>query len=253
MIVLHKEIASKTSKHATAIFYGGFLNLLTKGSAEYIEAQGTLTLLSYRDLCLGVTNQHVLGDYSRPTNDKVFNVAFTKHQPIPGRLLFKSKQGNADFPYDIAVFLLDRATVVNGGKFPLELSESFERLNIGDQALAIGFPGIERHIKNEFQMAHPLYHVVGQCIHASDRTIVLHEKLRPPEERIIRFRGMSGGPIFRLDSPHGYSFSGISFQGRGFDENDDSTRGDDIWVHGFPFGPEEIDHAFDIFRPNLTL
>lgn len=253
MTDLPEGLSFETSKHATAMFFGKSLDLLSKGSAKYIDDQGTLTLFCYRGLCLGVTNQHVVGEYAGPSKDKLFHIALRRHQPIPGRLLFKSTQGNPDFPFDIAVFLLDRTTIVAGGKSPIDLSESFEPLEEGDQALAVGFPGRERYIENEFRMAHPIYHVIATCVCASDRKIVLYEKLCPPSDRTVRFGGMSGGPIFRLRSPYHYSFSGILFEGRGFDDNRNGARGDEIWVYGFPLGPAQLEHAFNIFRPNLQL
>src|SRR5204862_227798 len=109
------------------------------------------------------------------------------------------------------------------------------------QGLAVGFPGIERAGVSETIMTHPLYHVTAKCIGVSDRLIVLHQELPPPADRCVKFGGLSGGPLFRVQ-PDEYSFAGIIFQGRGFaDTVDQSASSPDIWVWAFPLSPSQLD------------
>jgi hypothetical protein len=105
--------------------------------------------------------------------------------------------------------------------------------------------------KDEQLMSHGLYHVVASCIGVSDRKIMLYESLPSSQNKPYRFGGMSGGPIFRLKSDEAVGFSGILFQARGFGDTDSEQIGDDIGVLGFPFGPSEIERAFDVFKPRL--
>jgi len=253
MVDLSKEISKALAKRCAALFFNDLLEVFLKGSAGTIDGQGTMTFLRYRDRCFGVTNQHVLGDYVRPTKEKVFHVALRKHIPIPGRLLFKSTKDNPDFPFDFAVFLLDESQIINGGKFPINLEAEYTPMAEHEQGLAIGFPGIERHIRDGLTMAHPLYHVVAKCVSASDRQIVLHEELPPPCDKVIRFGGMSGGPIFRLNGNECYSFAGIMFEGRGFADTEEGVSENEIWVYGFPLSNDMFDHALEVFKPSLEL
>ena len=212
-----------------------------------------MTFLNYHDRCFGVTNKHVLGDYVRPTKEKVFHVALRKHLPIPGRLLFKSSKYNADFPFDIAVFLLDEDEIKKGGKIPINLDAEYSPMDEQEQGLAIGFPGIERHVRDGITMAHPLYHVVAKCISTSDLQMILYEELPPPRGKTIRFGGMSGGPIFRLIGNESYSFTGIMFEGRGFADNENGVSDNEIWIYGFPLTNDMFDHALEVFKPSLDL
>ena len=253
-----RELFSQTSKHVVAMFHANPIELLMKGSVDCVRGhQATLTLIKYDGHCFGVTNQHVAMEGS--ISQHVFYVALKTQQSIPGRLLFQSTQDSPDLPFDLAVFLLNEAAIRDGGKDPIDLEQLFEPLSEGDQAVAVGFPGIERRLENPVQMSHGLYHVVAQCRCASDRKLVLQEDLSPPEGRRIMFGGMSGGAIFRLTSRKTYTFSGIVFAGRGFDDKpgDDDTRQRNadrrhqVWIYGFPFGPKELDHGLGIFHPDL--
>lgn len=253
MAELQTKIFSATATHTAALFYAKPIDVLMKGSAESIENQGSITFINYRGVCLGVTNEHVVEDYEGPSKDRVYLIALKNHQPLPGRLLFTSTQKNPDFSFDIAVFLLDQKTIVDGGKVPLEIEKHYGKISVGDTALAVGFPGIERRIKDALHMEHQIYHSIVTCGNSSDRKIILQETLSPPSDRIIRFGGMSGGPIFRVESKEDYVLSGIIFEGRGFHEDEKEPPGEDMWVWGFPLSPEQLDLAFDLFKPDLKL
>lgn len=251
MVDLSKETSKASAKHCAALFFNDILEVFLKGSADTIDGQGTMTFINYHDRCFGVTNQHVLTDYVRPTKEKAFHIALRNHIPIPGRLLFKSTKDNPDFPFDIAVFLLEENKIIKGGKIPINLEAEYAPMAEQEQGLAIGFPAIERHVKDGLTMAHPLYHVVAKCISASDRQIILHEELLPPQDRVIRFGGMSGGPIFRFNESESYSFTGIMFEGRGFADNENGLSENEIWIYGFPLSNDMFDHALEVFKPSL--
>ena len=251
LVDLSRNISEASSKHCAALFFNDLAEVLTKGSADTIDGQGTMTFLNYHDRCFGVTNQHVLGDYVRPTSNKVFHLALQKHIPIPGRLLFKSTKDNPDFPFDIAVFLLDEEEIIANGKIPINLESKYEPIAEFEQGMAVGFPGIERQIRSGMTMAHPLYHVVAKCISVSDRQMILHEESPPPQSKEISFGGMSGGAVFRLTEDESYSFTGIIFEGRGFADNEEGTPENEIWLYGFPLSGEMFEQALDVFRPCL--
>jgi hypothetical protein len=247
---LPRAITAPTAKHAAAFFHANLLDVMRKGSAESIKAQGTMTFLNYRGKCLGVTNQHVIGEYTWPAIEKVFHLALSKHTPLSGRLLFSSTQENHDYPYDVAVFLIPEEVVISGGKIPINLESEYQELCADQMALAVGFPGIERKKKNDLQMEHPLYHVTATCRLASDRKLILQDEATP-RKSMTRFGGMSGGPIFRLVDGGGYRFSGILFEGRGFSDTDESRDSSEIWVYGFPFGPHQVDRGLELFGGSI--
>jgi len=243
-----KKLSSTTAKHAAAIFYGKPVDFINKGSAEGIESQGTITFISYKGLCFGVTNEHVAENYDGPNKDRVYYIALRKHVPLPGRLLFKSTKDKPDLPFDIAVFLLDEAAIINGGKIPILIDKRYGQLKEGDMGFAVGFPGVERRRKNSIQMAHGIYHIVAKCISSSDRLIILYEKLAPSLDRIVKFGGISGGSIYRVESEDDYTLTGIIFQGRGHHEEANKDPNDGIWIWGFPIGPDLFDKAFKIYN-----
>ena len=81
-------------------------------------------------------------------------------------------------------------------------------------------------------MRHRLYHVVANCVGASDRKIVLFESLPSPHNKPHRFGGMSGGLIFKFTAADSVAFSGILFERREFGDTDAGPVGDEIWVYG---------------------
>ena len=85
------------------------------------------------------------------------------------------------------------------------------------------------------------------------KNIILYGRVKPSSERIIRFGGMSGGPIFKIMSEYDYSFSGIIYEGRGFHEGKNTEPTDEIWIYGLLFGPEQLDLAFKLFKPKLKI
>ncbi|HPF99014.1 MAG TPA: serine protease [Kiritimatiellia bacterium] len=224
-----------TARYCAALFYNTAEDVAFGCRAESIKAQGTLTFVRYETYYLGITNEHVVGkDYSGPCPEKLFSLALKKHTPLPGQLIFKSDRGNQDFPYDIAVFELDKRTVEHGGKCFYDFRCDHSGLSAGDLAFAVGFPGRERRVRQVGVMEHPLYHVCATCQGYSDRQIVLQNDL-PGKSRDITFGGMSGGPIFKEMEDNQYELLGIAFEGRGFgDREEGSDLNSDIWVFGFP-------------------
>ena len=61
-------LCKTTKRHAAALFFGEIADLIWKGSGRYIQAQGTITFIRYRNRCFGVTNDHV---YHAPSSKVV--------------------------------------------------------------------------------------------------------------------------------------------------------------------------------------
>lgn len=236
---LPKIISSATSKHVAAFFYGDSNNSAVSGtSPTFIENQGTMTFIDYRGYCLGITNEHVIRD----SGLRRFYLAFTQHEPIASTLLFKSKENNPDFPFDIAVFLMNRERIIRGGKTPINIDLGHKAIMKNKQGLAVGFPGRERFDIKGIQMAHPLYHVVANCESISDRKINLRDINTIQKNKSLELGGLSGGAIFGIESEDKYFFTGIISDAKM------NTSGNEIWIMGFPLSLKQIDLAFKVFR-----
>jgi len=213
--------------------------LVTKGGAESIFDQGTITFVKVGEDVYGVTNEHVANPQGAPS-DHIFHVALDQHFPLPRPPLFMSTPSNPDCPYDLAIFKMDLEAIVNAGKMPIDLTEAPSiQLEAENLALVVGFPGYRRQITKEHTV-HEMAHVVSTCRLLSDRTIMLVDVLNdlPPD---LRFGGLSGGPIFALGAEQEYQFVGIVFDGRGpgdFEEEVNQAGSpinkEEIWVRGFP-------------------
>jgi Trypsin-like peptidase domain len=234
-----QAIRKATKQHVAALMYGEIGDLIWQGSGRYIKAQGTITFIRYRNRCFGVTNEHVYPGKASRTS--VWHIALKEHQPLRARPLFTSTRTNADYPFDIALFELDEEVISRGGKIPIELAEDAV-LEEGDLLLAVGFPGAERKIFEE-QTLHGLYHVGATAIGFSDRTIQLYEELSDSKSQTWNFGGMSGGPIFKV-KPNSYSLAGIIFDAA------ETPPPNTIHIEGFPFGPAQLELAFQVFGLN---
>lgn len=225
-----------TKRHAAALFFGEIPDLIWKGSGRYIQAQGTITFIRYRNRCFGVTNDHV---YHAPSSKTVvWHMALNTHQPFLQQPLFASTQNNPDFPFDIALFELDEGVILRGGKMPVDVNQD-ALLTEGDPLLAVGFPKRRRKLLDEQgYVAHGLYHVVATAIGISDRNIELHESLLDPKQKRWHFGGMSGGPIFQVTSETSYRLAGIIHQAP------KTPTPNTIYIRGFPFGKTQLEWAF---------
>ncbi|MGA7437253.1 MAG: hypothetical protein WBW32_03885 [Luteibacter sp.] len=245
---LPPEISRPTASHCAALFYGTLPNLIWKGSDTFIEGQGTLTFLRYKDHLFGVTNEHVIKKamdaYETKTKEYVFLVALRKHTQIRSMPIARFTQDNPDLPLDLAVFHLPRYFLDGSDKIPIDLNQSnLPLLGPGAKALAVGFPGSQREAVGPQTMSHRLFHVVATCQGISDRKIILQDAFdqQGPEHK---FGGMSGGPVFALTGDHRYEFQGIVFEGRGFgDVGPDDPPGTENWIWAFPFCGELLERA----------
>jgi hypothetical protein len=250
---LPNELSKATGKHCAAITYGDLSDFIWKGSAKYIKQQGTITFIEYKGECYGITNNHVVEDacLARVQNNKyyVFVIALKEHTRVKGFPIFRSNPQNPDFPYDIAIFHLNRKEIIDGGKQPINLQVEPLKVNEGDKLLAVGFPGKERQTISSEIMAHQMYHVVATCHSISDRQIILHDHL-PDKRQDARFPGISGGPIFSVTEDYNYQLQGIVHEGRGFCEMIDRklVEYDDIWVWGHPFSIKHLEQALALAK-----
>ncbi len=230
------------------MFFGSFLDLGHKGSADYIIAQGTMTFIRYKERCFGITNKHVIENkHTAQISDLVFQLGPYRHTPfpMPRRPFFMSSESDPDCPYDIAIFLLTEeivSAILHSHKEFIELEGHATTILEGDQGLVVGFPGHKRAKRNGGIMAHPLNHVVASCRGVSDRQIIFQDEVQQDLSN-VDFGGMSGGPIFKLCSPSEYQFIGIL-------SNASNTQGSQaIWLKGFPFGPSLMDYILTTTQP----
>jgi hypothetical protein len=223
-------LSRATKQHVVPIFRVDPAQVALYGTPEKLEGQGTMTLIKHMGRCFGVTNEHVASGHGAS-----FMLALDRHTPLPGRRVFSSKSRDIDFPYDIAVFLLDEETILRGGKEPIALAHEHCPVTVSEQCLAVGYPGDLRHQTPE-ESVHPLFHIVARAHLVSDRSIVLQEEL-PMWRRKMRFGGISGGAIFHLTNTGGYDLAGIIAEGRGqHDQVASVVQQSDIWVYGVPIG-----------------
>jgi hypothetical protein len=237
---LSPALTGATKLHIAPIFRVNPLDAAIHGTSEDMVDQGTMTFVTYKGHCFGLTNQHVVGDFQRVPPQSAFMLALDRHRPLPGRLIFVSDASNIDFPHDIAVFILHEPTIRSGGKAPIPLVHPQNPVVEGETYLALGYPGHVRGRAGDHTV-HPIYHIVTTCISASDRKLVFHDELAPSQD-VMRFGGISGGAIMTSDTDDNYSLAGIVFEGRGQHEDVEQRSSDtDIWVYGVPVSATWMD------------
>lgn len=250
---LPATLTAATAMHIAPIFRANPVSVILHGTSENMLDQGTITFVSYRGHCFGITNQHVTQDFERVTAEKAFMLALRQHVPLPGRLIFTSTASDIDFPYDVSVFILNETAIRAGGKQPVPLIYASSPVVEGDKYVALGYPG---HVRGRIgdKTSHPIYHITATCQSISDRKIVLQDEL-PPSIDIMRFGGISGGAIVECSTDDAYSLVGIIFEGRGQHEDvEDRTSATDIWVYGIPVTTTWMDRILsDAESRNVSL
>lgn len=247
---LDPALSRATGKHCAALLLLTFSDLVTKGGAESIFDQGTITFVKVGENVYGITNEHVANPEGAPT-DHIFHIALAHHVPLPEPPLFMSTPANPDFPYDLAIFKINPDVLVRAGKVPITLPDAPSiHLREEDTALAVGFPGYRRRIEKEHTV-HEMAHVVSTCRLSSDRSIMLTDAL-DDLSLDLRFGGLSGGPIFALVGAQEYEFVGIIFDGRGpgdFEEDINQAGSpinkEEIWVRGFPLTRDTLQRILE--------
>jgi hypothetical protein len=218
-------------------------------SVEATIKQGSMTLISYRGYCLGLTCKHVIGDWEGPGDNERIELALSRQVHVPGRLIFSSPNEPVGEPRDLAVFLLLESRITKLGKTPHLMAPGATSLVKGEFALAIGFPGhIRRKVRNVIQF--PAYHVSARCELASDRNIILRDCSEPAKDQRIVFGGVSGGPIFRVKEDDSYELLGITVEGRGHHESVDNKNAteavpNEFWIYGIPITTDWLDKILD--------
>ena len=250
---LSATVTAATKAHIAPIFRVSPVDVMFHGTSEQMLDQGTMTFVSHQGRCFGITNQHVTQDFQRVTADRAFMLALHRHIAMPGRLIFTSTRSDVDFPYDIAVFILDESSIRAGGKVPISLVHETSPIAEGNKYLAFGYPG---HIRGRSgdKTSHPIYHITATCQSLSDRMLVLQDEL-PPANELMRFGGISGGAIVELSDNDDYSLVGIVFEGRGQHEDvEHRSSTTDIWVYGIPVTTTWMDAILsDVRRRNISL
>ena len=138
---LPATLTAATAMHIAPIFRANPVSVILHGTSENMLDQGTITFVSYRGHCFGITNQHVTQDFERVTAEKAFMLALRQHVPLPGRLIFTSTASDIDFPYDVSVFILNETAIRAGGKQPVPLIYASSPVVEGDKYVALGYPG----------------------------------------------------------------------------------------------------------------
>lgn len=237
---LSKALTAATKRHIAPIFRVDPVKVAIYGTRGAIQDQGTITFVKYKGKCFGLTNQHVIGDVTRPRANAAFMLALKKQTPLPGRLIFWSTPKDTDFPFDLAVFLLDEESITRGGKTFVELTNESCPVLESHKYLAVGYPGALR-TENSAQSVHPMFHIVITSLLSSDRKLVFHDEV-PPSKFEMSFGGLSGGAIFDVEDDDTYSIAGIIFEGRGHDDEvNERGSATDIWVYGVPLDTRLID------------
>lgn len=246
-------LTAATKQHIAPIFLANPLDVMIHGTNEDMPNQGTMTFVTYKGHCFGITNQHVTQDFKRVTANTALMLALQKHTPMPGRLIFTSKQSDIDFPYDLSIFILNEAIVRSGGKVPAPLIHEVSPVVEGSYYLALGYPGHKRG-RLDNTTAHPIYHIVATCQSISDRMLVLQNDL-PPSVDPMHFGGISGGAIVTPIADNEYSIVGIIFEGRGqHDDVEQRSSASDIWVYGIPITTVWMDRILaDVQARNISL
>ena len=246
-------LTAAAKMHIAPIFRADPVKVMFHGTSEQMPNQGTMTFVEYKGHCFGITNQHVTQDFKRVTANHAFMLALKTHIPMPGRLIFSSTRSNIDFPYDVAIFILNGDTVRAGGKVPAPLIHSSSPIVEGEKYLALGYPG---HIRGRVgdKSSHPIYDITATCRSISDRVIVLQDDI-PPAKSVMRFGGISGGAIIAPSDANDYTIVGIIFEGRGQHEDvEERTSATDIWVYGIPITTTWMDRILsDAESRNVSL
>ncbi|WP_395317248.1 hypothetical protein [Variovorax sp. UC74_104] len=237
---LSKMLTSSTKRHIAPIFRVDPVKASLYGTKGAVQEQGTITFVKYQGKCFGLTNQHVIGDVNRPRADAAFMLALDRHTPLPGRLIFSSTPKDTDFPFDLAVFLLDEESITRGGKVFIELTNESCPVQESSKYLAVGYPGALR-TETGAQSTHPIFHIVITAMLSSDRKLVFQDEV-PATDFEMSFGGISGGAIFDVGEDEKYSIVGIIFQGRGHDDEvEERGSCSDIWVYGVPIDTRLFD------------
>ena len=250
---LPSALTAATKLHIAPIFKESPLQAAVKGSGREMRDQGTMTFIFYRDMCFGITNQHVTQNFKRPTSEEAMVLALSTHVPMPGRLIFSSTRTNADFPHDVSVFILNEDSIRAGGKTPLPLVHRKSPVIEKSRYLALGYPGHMRS-HTEIGTRHPIYHIVATCVLSSERQFILQDEL-PASSEVMRFGGVSGGAVVETDDDGGYSLVGVIFEGRGQHEDvEHRVNEKDIWVYGVPIDQKWMDYILsDVHSKGLSL
>jgi hypothetical protein len=234
--------------HCAALLAGSMPNIMFEGSQHELHAWGTMTFVSVGAQVLGITCDHVVKE-AEATGCPGFMLALGAHTPLKSPLVARSNPGDIDFPFDVAVFELNQELLLvaaAAGIVPLPLDETPVLLEEGEVALAVGFPRYCRAVVDEESIIHRRCYLSATCQSVSDRGIVLHEEV-PDQPADFKIGGMSGGPIFRIDSPESYLLAGLVCQGRArADTTEGGGSGGDLWLFGFPVSRKLITSLLEV-------
>lgn len=224
--------------HVAALWHYPLYDAVFKGTGGAFGPQGTMTFVSYRGMCLGLTNEHVTREVLM-SPELTLLLGLDTHSPVPGRLVFSTTQENPSFPYDLSIFILDEEKLRASGKLPVKLFSG--QLAENDTCLAVGFPAHLRTADADVS-THPMYHIVATCRFISPEKLILRDVI---PERVEDLGGISGGAIFQLLSESDYEFVGVLHEGRMAGGNAAGSIDEPIiWIVGNPISESILDDIF---------
>jgi hypothetical protein len=238
------EGAPRLAVHCAAFMFGTFADLIQKGSAKYIQGQGTMTFVRQDNHFFGITNEHCLGRLTE-REQLVYHVALAKHMPVPKPPIFKSTPSTPDFPYDIAVFRLDGQFLHDSDKQFVSVTDDSTALNEGDLCTVVGFPGHRRQEVGNMSMRHEAWSVVSHCQLSSDRTIRLQDTLTFDGSK-INLGGFSGGPVFKNGNNGQYQLVGICYMQGNPTEAPSGRQSHEVILLGFPLNRSMLRRMVDL-------
>lgn len=226
---LPATLAAATKKHVAPLFRVDPWRFVSDGSHAELSAgrgQGTMTFVTYRDRCFGLTNEHALED------GRAYALALETHTPLPGRLVYRSDRGDLECPFDVALFELDEDCIRRGGKIPLPVPEHPPVDTLERTCLAVGYPSALRRADPAApHSVHGLYHIVLPSAGSNARTIMLAGRV-PDVPGGVACGGISGGAIMLLHSEADYELLGIVHEGNASGTTDAPGNEVDLSVRG---------------------
>ena len=261
---IENELYKNTKKHCAALFWAwSFGKMYFRNKDEdYIEKQGTLTFIEYKDNCYAITNRHVIepeedDNWKELLKVKSLMVSLDKHMFFGIHPIFLSPRTSEltplyppHFPKDIAIFPFstNRPKLEQANKAPVPLPDTLPKIQCDDLVLVVGFPGGERKIISGKTYGHRLAHIIGTVVSITENSIQIFDQ-NPKRDKDISIGGMSRGPIFKFDYNTGdYVFAGIIHQGDGNKRRNamgqEEIR-DNIWIFGYPLDGERLEEMLN--------
>lgn len=246
-----KERSALMNSHCAPLFIGE--NYLADGHDEK-TINATVTFVRFNGVDYAVTCRHVGNEaYASPTSTALlhFGRAVIQLKEFNGKSFERSlRDVNGDTKIDISITAFGNGYLEmisrTGGKpkSPIDL-DNFQAVmvNENDMGLAVGFPDAHKSLKGEFVQS-PMVEVsaaFNTSLEHHQETFALHSNLDKPSE--FGLSGISGGPIFALDTNGSPLPCGIVFEGHPSTINYEASsssaffNSNDLFIRGYSLTP----------------